>query len=64
MEYTPVGVKTKYTAKGEMQIQPLGQEDTLEEGLATYSSVLAWKIPWKEKPGGLWSIGLQRVGQD
>ena len=42
----------------------LGHEDPLEKGMATYSSVLAWRIPWTEKPGGLWSIGLQGVGQD
>ena len=64
MEYTLVGVKTQYTAKGEMQVQPLDQEDPLEEGLATYASILAWKIPWKVEPGGLWSIGLERVRHD
>ena len=36
----------------------------LEEEMATYSSILAWKIPWIEGPGGLWSIGSQRVGHD
>ena len=41
----------------------LGWEDSLEEGMATHSSVLAWKIPWTEEPGGLQSMGLQRVGQ-
>ena len=61
MEYTPAGVKTQFTAKEKMQAQPLGQEDPLEEGLATFSSILAWKIPWEEEPGGLWSIGLKRV---
>ena len=40
----------------------LGQEDPLEEEMATHSSILAWRIPWTEEPGGLWSIGLQRVG--
>ena len=43
-------------------IQSLGQEDPLEEEMATHSSVLAWKIPWTEKPGGLQSMGSQRVG--
>ena len=38
--------------------------DPLEEGMATHSSILAWKIPWTEEPNGLQSIGLQRVGQD
>ena len=47
-----------------MQVQFLGQEDPLEEGMATHSSILAWKIPWTEKPGGLQSMGLQRVRHD
>jgi len=45
-------------------IRSLGWEDPLEEGMATHSSVLAWRIPWREEPGGLQSIGLQRVGHD
>ena len=48
----------------EKRIQSLGQEDPLEEGMATYSSILAWRIPWTEEPGGLQSLALQRVGQD
>ena len=48
----------------ETRVQSLGQEDTLEEEMATRSSILAWKIPWKEEPGGLQSIGLQRAGHD
>ena len=47
-----------------MQVQSLGWEDPLEEGMATLFSVLAWRIPWTEEPGGLWSIGSQRVGHD
>ena len=43
-------------------VQSLGWEDLLEEGMATHSSILAWEILWKEEPGGLQSIGLQRVG--
>ena len=39
----------------------LGQEDPLKEGKATHSSILAWKIPWIEEPGGLQSLGLQRI---
>ena len=39
----------------------LGREDPLEEGMGTYSSILAWRIPWTEEPGGLQSMGLQRV---
>ena len=41
------------------RVQSLGQEDPLEEGMATCSSILAWEIPWTEEPGGLWSMGLQ-----
>ena len=48
----------------EMQIQSLGWEDHLEEDMATHSSVLAWRIPWTEEPGGLQSIGFQRVRHD
>ena len=42
----------------------LGQEDTLEEGMATHSSIVAWRIPRTEESGGLWSIGLRRVEHD
>ena len=42
----------------------LGREDPLEEELATHSSILAWRIPWTEENGGLWPMGLQRVGHD
>ena len=45
-----------------MQIQCMGQEDPLEEGMATHSNILAWRIPWAEEPGGLWSTESQRVG--
>ena len=48
----------------EMWVQSLGQEDPLEEGMATHSSILAWRIPWTEKPGRLQSIGSQRVRHD
>ena len=40
----------------------LGWEDPLEEGMATHSSILAWRIPWTEEPGGLQAMGWQRVG--
>ena len=43
-------------AMRETGVQSLGQEDTLEKGMATHSSILAWRIPWTEKPGGLQSI--------
>ena len=48
----------------EMWVQSLGQEDPLENGMATHSSILAWRIPWTEEPGGLWSKGSQRVRHD
>ena len=45
-----------------MQVRSLGQEDPLEEGMATHSSILAWRIPWTEELGGLQFIGSHRVG--
>ena len=48
----------------ETRIQSLSQEDPLEEGMTTHSSILARRIPWTEKPGGLQSMGSQRVGHD
>ena len=48
----------------ETQVQSLGQEDPLEEEMATYSSILACEIPWTEEPGKLQSLGLQRVIRD
>ena len=47
-----------------MWIQSLDWEDPLEKEMATHSSILAWRIPWTEKPGGLQSMGSQRVGHD
>ena len=68
MTWLPSGSVTKSPpAKQEIQetcIQPVGQEDPLEKEMATYSSILAWEIPWTEEPGGLHSMGLQRVGHD
>ena len=46
----------------EMWVQSLGREDPLEKEMATHSSILAWRIPWTEEPGGLQSMGSQRVG--
>ena len=46
------------------RVQFLGREDSLEKGKATHSSILAWRIPWSEEPGGLQPMGLQRVGYD
>ena len=51
-------------AKQETLVPSLGQEDPLEEEKATYSSILAWEIPWTGEPGGLQSRGLQIVGHD
>jgi len=51
-------------AMQEAQVRSLGQEDPLEKGMATHSSILAWRTPWTEEPGGLQSLGLQRVGHD
>ena len=47
-----------------IQVRSLVQEDPVEEEMSTYSSVLAWKIPQAEEPGGLQSMGLERVGHD
>ena len=47
-----------------MWVRSLGQEDPLEDGMPIHSSILAWRIPRTEEPGGLQSIGLQRVGHD
>ena len=49
-------------AMQETQVQSLGQEDPLEKGMVTHSSILAWEIPWTEETGGLQSMGSQRVG--
>ena len=48
----------------ETQVWSLGWEDPLEKEMTTHSSTLAWEIPWTEEPGGLQSMGLQRVGHD
>ena len=48
----------------EMQVRSLGREESLEEEMATHYSILAWKIPWTEAPGGLQSMQLQRVKHD
>ena len=53
------GKMSAYNA--ETWVQSLGQEDLLEKEMATHSSILAWKIPWTEEPGGLQSMGSQRV---
>ena len=57
-------VKTPIQETQEMWVQSLGGEDPLEKEMAARSSILAWKIPWREEPGGLQSMGSQRVGHD
>ena len=51
-------------AMQETRVRSLGQEDLLEKGMATHSSMLAWRIPWAEESGGLQFTGSQRVGHD
>ena len=51
-------------AMRETWVLSLGWDDPLEEGIATHSSILAWRIPWTEEPGGLQSVGSQRVGNN
>ena len=48
----------------ETQVPSLGQEDSSEKGMATHSSIVAWRIPWTKEPGGLQPMGLQRVGHN
>ena len=48
----------------EIWVQSLGREDPLEQGMATHSSILAWRIPWTEEPGGLQSVGSQRAAHN
>ena len=48
----------------ETRVRSLGREDPLEKEMAPHSCIIAWKIPWKEEPGRLQSMGLQRVGHD
>ena len=51
-------------AMQETQVRSLGEEDPLEKEMATHSTILAWRISWMEEPGGLQSMGSQRVGHD
>ena len=57
-------VQKNLPAKQEIQVHFLGQENTLEKGMAAHSSTLAWRIPWTEEPGGLQSVRSQRVGHN
>ena len=51
-------------AMQETWVQFLGREDSMEEGMAIHSSILAWRIPWTEEPGGIQSMGSRRVGHN
>jgi len=51
-------------AMRETWVRSLGREDPLGKEMATHSSILAWRVPWTEEPGGLWSMGSRRVGHD
>ena len=54
-----------HTVKNLPALQEIpGEEDPLEKGMATHSRICAWKIPWTEEPGGLQSVGSQRIGHD
>ena len=59
-------IKNPPASEGDVKtgVPSLGEEDPLEEGMATHSSILAWRIPWTEEPGGLQPIGSKRVGHD
>ena len=62
--YIPNGAAVKNPPAVEMEethVRPLGQDDPLEEEMATHSNILAWEIPWTEEPGGLQFIGSQRI---
>ena len=61
MDFPGATVVRNLPAVQEMRLRSLGQEDPLEEEMATDSSILAWKIPWTEEPSGLQSVGLQRT---
>ena len=65
MKYSLVAQMVKHLpAMPDTWVQSLGWENPLEKEMATHSSILAWEIPWTEEPGGLQSMGLQRVGHD
>ena len=64
-EESPVAQMVKnLPAMPETRFRSLGWEDPLEKGMATHSSILAWRIPWTEEPDGLQSTGSQRIGHD
>ena len=64
MGYAGGSVVENLPVMQETQVRPLDREDPLEKEMATHSSILAWEIPWTEEPGGLQSMGSERVRQD
>ena len=60
----PGGSDSSLPTMQETQVSSLARKDPLEKEMATYSSILAWKIPWTEEPGGLQSLGLGRAGHE
>ena len=62
MEELPDSDWKNLPAMQKTQVQSLGWEDSLEKGMSTHPSILAWRSPWTEEPGGLQSVGSQRVG--
>ena len=64
MDFPVAQMVKNLPAMQEMQVQSLCGEDPLEKGMATHFSILAWRIPWTEEPGGLQSMGSQRVGHN
>ena len=64
MDFTIAQMVMNLPAMQEIWVQSLGQEDLLEKGMATHSSILAWRISWTEEPSGLQSTGSQRVRHD
>ena len=63
-DFQVYGTMDSVTEVRETRVRSLGQEDPLEDAMATHFSILAWRIPWTEEPGGLRSIESQRVGHD
>ena len=61
---TRLNLVKNLSAMHEMQVQPLGLEDPLEKDMVTHSSILPWRIPWMEEPGGIQSMRLRRAGHD
>ena len=62
MSFKGGGLSNNLPAMQDTQVKSLSWEDPLEKEMTTYSSILAWEIPWTEEPGGIWSRGSQRVG--